>query len=69
MFSLNKDISKESYVSLPSDKLKVIRLTFEDLKNENIYSDKDEEKIYAMSQQPSKVKFILLTIVFIYLFI
>jgi hypothetical protein len=55
-YPINKEISKESYVSLPSDKLKVVRLTFDDLKNENIYSDKDEEKIYAMGQQSSKVK-------------
>ena len=43
-----EEISTECYVSFPSNKLKIIRLTVDDL-------NQDEEKIYAMGQQSSKV--------------
>ncbi|CAF4447906.1 unnamed protein product, partial [Rotaria sp. Silwood2] len=50
-----KDISYESHVLLPSNKLKVIRLTLDDINNEKKVLNKNENKIYSLNQQSSSI--------------
>lgn len=51
--SLNKtnkeEINQESHIFIPSDKIKIIRLTLEDL-------NKDEKKIYSINQPSPSVR-------------
>ncbi|CAF1359357.1 unnamed protein product [Rotaria sordida] len=49
----NEYISGESYVSFPANKLKVIRLTLDDINNEKIVFNENEKKIYSINQQSS----------------
>ncbi|CAF4348306.1 unnamed protein product [Rotaria sp. Silwood2] len=50
-----KDISYESHVLLPSNKLKVIRLTLDDINNEKKVLNKNENKICSLTQQSSSI--------------
>jgi hypothetical protein len=50
-----EDISMVSHVSFPLNKIKIIRLTFDDLNREKLFSKTNEQKINSIHQQSSSV--------------
>ncbi|CAF3730096.1 unnamed protein product [Rotaria socialis] len=50
-----EDISKVSHVSFPLNKIKIIRLTFDDLNREKLFFKTNEQKINSIYQQSSSI--------------
>ncbi|CAF4255667.1 unnamed protein product, partial [Rotaria magnacalcarata] len=50
-----EDISMVSHVSFPLNKIKIIRLTFDDLNREKLFSKTNEQKINSIYQQSSSI--------------